>query len=89
MRIFHEFSATFTRSNLYGMGNGKNNEKSYLIYLSYGIQLMCGAGIAIWLGDLIDEKIKTKIPLFIWILPLIILVLMLVKMVKEFSGKQK
>jgi len=60
-----------------------------MIYTTYGIQLAVAVGLGLWLGDYIDKKIGTRIPLLIWILPLILLVAMLVQIVRDFSDKQK
>ncbi|ANI88203.1 hypothetical protein A9P82_02080 [Arachidicoccus ginsenosidimutans] len=67
----------------------RNDNNSYLTYLSYGIQLAAGVGLALWFGSWIDKKITTKIPLCTWVLPLVVLVFMLVKIVREFSKKEK
>ncbi|MGF7230543.1 AtpZ/AtpI family protein [Arachidicoccus sp.] len=66
-----------------------NRSNNYMRYIGLGVQLMSGVGLAIWLGYWLDEKVKWKMPIFIWVLPLVILVFMLVKLVEEFSKKEK
>lgn len=60
-----------------------------MVYTTYGIQLAVGVALGLWLGSYIDKKIGAKFPLFVWILPLVLLAAMLVQIVREFSDKQK
>jgi chromate transport protein ChrA len=69
------------------MDKKKNNLNSYMVYTTYGIQLAVAVGLGLWLGDYIDKKIGVKIPVFSWILPMVLLVAMLVQIVREFSDK--
>ncbi|SEA44548.1 Putative F0F1-ATPase subunit Ca2+/Mg2+ transporter [Arachidicoccus rhizosphaerae] len=73
----------------------KTNNKArfsgnWMRYLSYGIQLMATIGIGLFIGYKLDEVLKVKFPLLVWLLPTVLLIYMLVKLVKDFSknGKQ-
>ena len=66
-----------------------NNSNNYMRYIGLGIQLMSGVGLAVWLGYWIDQKAHWGMPIFVWVLPMIILAYMLVKLVQEFSKKDK
>jgi len=69
--------------------NSRSNSSNWMRYLSYGIQLMATIGIGLYLGYLADRLLGLSFPLLIWILPTLLLVYMLVKLVKDFSGKGK
>lgn len=58
-------------------------------YLSYGIQLMAAVGIGIWLGYWLDRKLHMTFPIFVWVLPTLLLVMMLISLVRTFSKQQK
>jgi hypothetical protein len=68
------------------MLNSPNNK--FLQYASLASQLLVGLGLATWFGKLLDEKRTiTAIPLWIWILPMIVLLGMLIKLIKDTSKK--
>lgn len=60
-----------------------------MFYASYGFQLLGGVAIGIWAGRWLDKKCSSRVPLFIWILPLIVLIVLLYQLVKEFSNKRR
>jgi len=62
--------------------------KNFLQYASLASQLLVGLGLATWLGKWLDKKRAiTAMPLWIWILPMIILLAMLIKLIKDTSKK--
>ncbi len=68
------------------MLNSPNNK--FLQYASLASQLLVGLGLATWFGKLLDKKRAiTAIPLWIWILPMIVLLGMLIKLIKDTSKK--
>lgn len=69
--------------------NKFKNNRNWMRYLSFGIQLMATVGIGLFLGYYADKALKLSVPLLIWILPTLLLVYMLVKLVKDFSKKRK
>ena len=69
-------------------GQKDTSNKSLLIkYASLGTQLLAGLIIAVFLGKWIDEKAKFTFPVFIWFLPLIVIIGMILKAVKDTSKK--
>ena len=70
--------------------NEKNisNKKLLFQYAGMGAQIMAGLIIAVAVGYWIDKKVKFSFPLFIWLLPLITIIAMILKTVKDTSKKQ-
>ena len=57
-------------------------------YAGMGGQLLASLGIGVFLGLKADEWMKFRIPLLIWLLPLLILVGIILKLVKDTSRKK-
>lgn len=60
-----------------------------MFYAGYGFQLLGGVAIGIWAGRWLDKKCSIQTPLFIWIVPLIILIALLYRLVRESSNKRR
>ena len=54
-------------------------------YAGFAAQLAVGLILAVYAGMWLDKQTGFKIPLLIWLLPLILLIAMLVKVVKDTS----
>jgi hypothetical protein len=66
----------------------ENKYNNFLQYASMASQLLVGLGLTTWLGKWLDEKrTAPTTPLFIWILPLVLLIGMLVKLIKDTTKK--
>ena len=65
-----------------------NNRNPLWQYAGMGGQLLVSLGIGVFLGLKADEWMKFKIPLLIWILPLLILVGIILKLIKDTSRKK-
>ncbi len=57
-------------------------------YAGIGGQLLVSLGIGVFLGLKADEWLKFKIPLLVWILPLLILIAMIARLIKATSNKK-
>lgn len=57
-------------------------------YAGIGGQLLVSLGIGVFLGLKADEWVKFKIPLFVWLLPLLILIAMIVRLLKDTSNRK-
>ena len=70
--------------------NSKNTSNKNLLiqYASMGAQLLAGLIIAVFLGKWIDEKAKFTFPVFIWLFPLLVIIGMILKAVKDTSKKK-
>jgi len=56
-------------------------------YAGLAFQMMAGLGLAVYIGYEADKWIKWRIPVFIWLLPLVTIIAMLIKAVKDTSKK--
>ncbi len=63
------------------------NKNLIIQYFSLAWQMIAGLGIAVYLGILADKWLNTSMPLLVWILPLLIIVGMMVKIIKDTSKK--
>ncbi|MGI8950567.1 MAG: hypothetical protein ACR2FN_03170 [Chitinophagaceae bacterium] len=66
----------------------KKNNQLLLQYAGLGSQLLVSLGIATYVGYEGDKWIKTNFPLFIWLLPLLVLIFMMIKIIRDTSKKQ-
>jgi hypothetical protein len=55
--------------------------------MGFAFQVMAGLALAVFIGLRLDKWIKPGIPVFIWLLPLLVLIATLIKAVKDTSGK--
>jgi Na+/glutamate symporter len=65
----------------------KSNKQLLLEYSGLAFQLLVIIGLAIYAGFYLDKWIKTGVPLFLWLLPLIVIVGMIIKVIKDTSKK--
>lgn len=65
-----------------------NNYSDLLRYASMGTQIFVALGLAVFVGVKVDKWLKISAPLLVLILPVIVLVGIIYKIVKETS-KQK
>ena len=66
----------------------KKRNASLLQYASMGTQFLVGIGIGVFIGLKADGWLKLKIPLLIWILPLLIIISFILKLIKDTSKKK-
>lgn len=57
-------------------------------YAGIGAQIVAGLLIFIFAGKWIDGKLQLSFPMLIWLLPLIFIVGMIVKVIKDTSKKK-
>ena len=57
-------------------------------YAGLTMQLMVALAIAFFAGYKIDKWLNFKTPLFIWVLPLVIIVIMMWKVIEDTSKKK-
>ena len=61
------------------------SSKDILRYASLGTQIFISLAIAVFLGYEIDKWIAIGIPLLVWLFPLLTLVVVMYKLIKETS----
>ncbi|RTL60392.1 MAG: hypothetical protein EKK37_06030 [Sphingobacteriales bacterium] len=68
----------------------KQTDNSYLLfkYASLGGQLIVSLGLAVFAGIKADKWLKISFPLLGWLLPLLVLIVILYKIVKDTAPKK-
>lgn len=66
----------------------KKNSAQLWQYAGIGGQLLVSLGIGVFLGLKVDEWLEFKIPLLVWMLPLLILIAMIARLIKATSNKK-
>jgi hypothetical protein len=66
----------------------KSNNRLLLQYAGLATQLLVLLAIMVWLGMKLDKWLKFSFPLFTLILPLIAIVAMMVKIIKDTSKRK-
>lgn len=71
-------------------GSKKNySNKSLLVqYASIGTQIVAGLLLFIFIGKWIDGKLNISFPVLIWVLPLLFLIALIIKVIKDTSNKK-
>lgn len=66
----------------------KDKRNNLLIqYAGFGAQLTVSLLLTVYAGNWVDKKINTKFPLFLWIFPLIVIIGMIIKVIRDTSNK--
>ena len=61
----------------------QNNKNLLAQYLGFAAQLLLGLGLMVYGGMWIDKKITIGFPLFVWLLPLLLIAAMIIKVIKD------
>jgi hypothetical protein len=70
-------------------GEGPYSNSRFLMkYASLGMQLLVSLGLAVFLGLKADGWLKISFPLLGWLMPLLVLLVILYKVVKDTSPKK-
>ena len=64
-----------------------SNRQLLLRYAGLTTQILVGLGIAVYAGYYVDRLLKTSYPLLVWILPLIVIIAMILRVIKDTSTK--
>ena len=66
----------------------KNENKLLLKYAGLATQLFVALGLAVYVGIKIDSWMALKNPIFVWVLPLIVISAIIYKIIKDTSPKK-
>lgn len=66
----------------------KNDNKLLLKYAGLATQLFIALGLAVYLGIKIDGWLVLKNPIIVWVLPLIVIIAVIYKIIKDTSPKK-
>lgn len=65
----------------------KSNDRLLYKYLGLATQIMASLGLSVFMGSQADKWLSFKMPLLIWLLPLLVLIVLLWQIVKETSKR--
>jgi hypothetical protein len=71
----------------YKLQKQNKNTSPLLRYAGLGAQIFASLGIAVFIGYKADKWLNMAIPLLVWVLPLLVLVVMIYKLIKD-TGKR-
>jgi hypothetical protein len=63
----------------------KPNDNLLMQYAGFAVQLAAALLLAVYAGRWLDKQIGVRIPLLIWLLPLLVLIGMLIKVIRDTS----
>ena len=67
----------------------KQTSTNYMMrYAGLGAQIFVSLGIAVFAGYKADKWLKISIPVFVWVLPFIVLCMMIYQLIKETSKRK-
>jgi undecaprenyl pyrophosphate phosphatase UppP len=67
----------------------KSNNNILLRYAGMGAQILVSLGLAVFIGLKADKWLKTPFPVLVWVLPLLIIIGMIIKTIKDTSKHDK
>ena len=67
--------------------DSQSNNKILLRYAGMGMQILVSLGLALFIGLKLDAWIRTSFPVLVWLLPLLVIVGMIIKTIKDTSKK--
>ncbi len=64
-----------------------NSNRVLLQYMSLGIQLIIALCVTVFVGLKADEWLQLPFPVLVWILPLMVIIALMIKLIKDTSKK--
>lgn len=65
------------------------NNRLLWLYAGFAFQLLAALGLGVYAGIKLDEWLKVSVPLITWILPLLIIIALIIKVIKDTSNKNQ
>lgn len=69
-------------------GGGAEGRRQLVYYAGLAGQVAASVGFSVWLGMKADKWFKVNFPIFSWVVPLLVIVVVLVQLIKANSGKK-
>ncbi len=66
----------------------RGNNNLLMQYFSFAWQLIAGLALSIYLGMLADKWMNTGTALLVWILPLLVIISMMVKVIRDTTNRK-
>ena len=70
------------------MDTRKESNKQLMRYAGLAMQFFVSIGLALFVGMKADGWIKMSFPLFVWLLPLLIITAIIYNLIKETSARK-
>lgn len=67
----------------------QSNNSELMRYAGLGTQLFVALGLAVFAGYKADKWLHISIPLFVWLAPFVVLIMMIYKLIRETSKRKK
>jgi undecaprenyl pyrophosphate phosphatase UppP len=67
----------------------ESNNRILLRYAGMGAQILVSIGLAVFIGLKLDTWISTPFPILVWLLPLLVIIGMIIKTIKDTSRQNK
>ena len=67
--------------------DNQGNNKILLRYAGMGMQILVSLGLALFIGLKLDAWMRFSFPVLVWLLPLLVIVGMIIKTIKDTSKK--
>jgi uncharacterized membrane protein YjgN (DUF898 family) len=64
------------------------NNRLLMKYAGLTMQIMVGLALAVFVGIKLDKWLSFKMPLLVWVLPLLIIIVMIWQIIKDTSKKK-
>jgi hypothetical protein len=65
-----------------------NNNRDLLKYAGLTTQIFAGLGLAVFIGYKLDKVLHISFPVLVWVLPLLVIVSLIYKLIKETNRKK-
>jgi hypothetical protein len=69
-------------------GGDPGGRRQLMRYAGLTGQFAVSVGVAVWVGVKADRALKFSFPIFSWVVPLVVIVLLLLQIIKANSGKK-
>jgi len=64
------------------------NNRLLIKYAGLTMQVMVGLALGVFVGIKLDKWLSFKTPMFVWVLPLLIIIVMIWQIIKDTSKKR-
>ncbi len=68
--------------------NNKPDNNLLWKYAGLATQFLVGIGLSVYAGMKIDQWLKINVPVAVWVLPLLVIVAVIIKIIKDTAQKK-
>jgi hypothetical protein len=68
--------------------NSRDRRRELIRYTGLSTQVVVSIGVSVFLGIKGDKALKVSFPILSWALPLLVIVVLLINLIREGSGKK-